>query len=251
MKRFRSEFAYSYTTYSFGYCEYATVESGDVLSEVYAQGFLPYSGTPGIQHTCYMARSARIPLSDLSFSSENRRIANRFDGQFAKEVIPFSDFPTDDDSFRKFCLDYFSKRHGESVLPSARLETILHSGFITHIARYTDKENRVVAYVFLVEDESMSHFWFSFYDLSLAFRSLGMWLMLDCAREAKEKGKRHFYVGTVYGEKALYKTNFDALEFWDGNEWIRDIQKLRALSRKDATHTYEQPDRWKEEHSVF
>lgn len=251
MKRFNSEFAYSYTTYSFGYCEYAVVEAGDTLSEVYEQGFLPYSGTPDVPHTCYMARSARVALDGFSPSSENRRIAARFDNHFTKEIVPLSEFDIRDEGFRSFCLEYFAKRHGENVMPPTRLDTILGCGFITHIVRYTNAEGAPVAYVFLADDPTMSHFWFSFYDLSLAFKSLGMWLMIDCAREAARSGKRYFYIGTVYGEKALYKTNFESLEFWDGNVWVQDIRKLKALSRQDAAHTYEQPDRWKEDHPKF
>ena len=58
--------------------------------------------------------------------------------------------------------------------------------------------------------------------------------MIDAVREAQKSGKKYLYLGTVYGDKALYKTNFKNLEWWNGNEWISDIKKLKALARTDA-----------------
>ena len=81
MKITRSEFGHEYGqgTYRFGYCEWATLEAGDTLVDVYVQGFLPHSANPEVRDTFYMARGARIALADFALSSENRRIAKRFD----------------------------------------------------------------------------------------------------------------------------------------------------------------------------
>jgi arginyl-tRNA--protein-N-Asp/Glu arginylyltransferase len=57
--------------------------------------------------------------------------------------------------------------------------------------------------------------------------------MLDCIRSAKAAGLKHYYLGTVYGEKALYKTNFEPLEWWDGKSWSKDIALLKELSRRE------------------
>ncbi len=259
MKRFKSEFAHSYATYSFGYCEYAVLERGEGLHEAYDEGFLPFSGSPDIKHTLYMARSARIDLKKFVPNSENRRILRRFDGpaqrgpssaqrsgKLQRNIFPFARFDIKDPLFRTFCLEYFAKRHGERVMPAERFDTILHAGFITHIVEYTDADGVIVGYVFLCDDDIMSHFWFSFYDLAYAYQSLGLWLMLDCARMAQENKKRFFYVGTVYGEKALYKTNIDSLEFWDGEMWKDDVRLLRTLGKSDDRRIHDGISLWKE-----
>jgi hypothetical protein len=189
MKRFRSEFVHSYATYSFGYCEYALREKSDALSELYAQGFLPYTGSPDVADTLYMARSARLRLRDFLPSSENRRILKRFDGTLVRTVTPLADFDANA-TFKTFCLDYFAKRHG-TAMPKERFETVLASGFITSIATYT-KDGTTMAYVLLAEDTACSHYWFSFYDLAYVRQSLGLWLMLDCARAAHAEKKTHF-----------------------------------------------------------
>lgn len=203
----------------------------ETLEELYARGYLPYSGTNRLQNIFYSARSARIMLPQFELTSENRRIAKKFDGNFTAKRIPYSVFAPDE-SFYTFCLEYFASKHGPEAMPRRRLQTILDSGLISSIVIYHGAENPV-AYVLEAEDGSMGHYWFSFYDLALAKQSLGLWLMLDCAREAKTRGLAHYYLGTVYGEKALYKTNFGPLEWWDNTVWSKDIALLKKLGRSD------------------
>ena len=247
MKKFKSEFVHSYSNYSFGYCNYALKEKNDLLHSIYNQGYLPYSGIDKLKNPLYMARSARVDLKKLKLNSENRRILKKFDNQFERKEIPLKEFDTQNKKFIKFCLNYFKKRHGEKIMPKNRLETILEANFITDIVVYKNNINEVIAYVFEVNDEEMSHFWFSFFDLDYAYKSLGMWLMIDIARKSKNENKKYFYVGTVYGEKALYKTNFDFLEYWNGNKWINDKKKLKQKSRKDFQKECKGIDEWKEE----
>lgn len=244
MRFFRSEYAHSYKTYTFGYSEYAIKEQGDSLSDLYELGYLPYSGAENTVDTLYMARSGRVNLKHLSLSSENRRIIRKFDNSFSKTKTSLSDFNTGE-YFKKFCLTYFANRHGESVMPASRLETILNSGFITSVVTYYAQQN-VVAYVLMVEDSTASHFWFSFYDLTYARQSLGLWLMLDCLLEAEKTGRKYFYVGTVYANKGMYKTSLPSLEYWHSDHWSIDIKHLRAMCRADAEHVFDILDRYKE-----
>jgi len=244
MKKFHSEFAHSYKQYSFGYCHYARREQRDALSDIYEQGFLPFSGVKNVTNIFYMARSARIDLKHFTPTSENRRIARKFDTQFARKVIPIKDFSHTDKDFLYFCGQYFDKRHGKGIMPRERLVNILEGGTLTHIVVYT-KGDKVVAYVFEVSDRDMAHFWFSFYDLTYIHQSLSMWLMIDALRHAKKNKKQHYYLGTVYGDKGLYKTNLEPLEYWDGKNWVNDVKKLRKKSRNDTAHIFEGLDEWK------
>ncbi|PIR38169.1 MAG: arginine-tRNA-protein transferase [Candidatus Zambryskibacteria bacterium CG10_big_fil_rev_8_21_14_0_10_42_12] len=252
MKIFKSEFVHSYTSYSFGYCDYAIYEDGDNLSDIYQQGFLPYTGSSDIKQTLYMARSARVNLEKFSPNSENRRVAKKFDGQLVRSKTPLADFDYTNNQFISFCIEYFAKRHGPHVMPKERFSTILASGFPIFVITYTHKDTQnIVGYALEIDDGIMSHYWYSFYDLIYAYESLGLWIMLDCIREAQSAGKTHYYIGTVYGDKALYKTNFDSLEFWDGNIWNTDIKHLRTISRNDEHHVVDNIDRFKEDKRLF
>jgi arginyl-tRNA--protein-N-Asp/Glu arginylyltransferase len=206
-------------------------EPGESLATIYDNGFLPYSGARGTRNVFYSARSARIVLPQFELTSENRRIAKKFDGQFTKERVPKTAF-VPDEAFYTFCLSYFAQKHGERTMPRERLETILSGSLVTKTTIYRSL-SKPVAYVLEVEDSAMAHYWFSFYDPALAGQSLGLWLMLDALRDAKERGLQYYYLGTVYGEKALYKTNFGPLEWWDGSVWNKNTALLKELGRKE------------------
>jgi leucyl-tRNA---protein transferase len=230
MKLFASEFGHSYTTYSFAYSVYAEREEGDKLSDIYEQGFLPYSGSKGIKNIFYMARGTRADIRSWQPTSENRRVLRLFDGQFEKKIRTPEEMRTNE-VFFELCLSYFNLAHG-SVMPRERLELILDMDLVTSITEYS-KDGVPQAYLLLVEDETISHYWFSFYKHEYAKTSLGMWLALDHIRDLTKNGKKYFYFGTCYAEKALYKTNVEPLEFWNGKEWVHDTPLLKSLCRSD------------------
>lgn len=231
MKFFASEFGHSYETYSFAYTIYAQKENTDSVSSLYERGFLPYSGSKNVYDHFYMARSVRSDISLWTPSSENRRVLRMFDGEFTKKEKMLSEI-RNDERFFDLCLSYFNLAHG-SVMPRERLELILDTKLITKVIEHS-KDGVPVAYILLVEDDIMSHYWFSFYKHEYTKSSLGMWLALDHIRDIKES-KKYFYFGTCYASKALYKTNVEPLEYWDGKQWVSDIKKLKELCRSDDT----------------
>lgn len=250
MRFFSSELGSNYDTYTFGYTNYCVYEPGDSLTDIYARGYLPYSGSPTVTDTFYMARSARVELPSFSLSSENRRIAKKFDGTFQKKRIPFTEFTITDEVIT-FCSEYFKNRHGEHAMPKARLENILRTGSITTIVEYK-RNNTLAGYVFEIEAPEMRHYWYSFYDVMYADQSLGMWMMLDCIRDAHEAGLSHYYLGTVYGAKALYKTNFAPLSWWSGEAWEDDLATLKERGRSDKEErTTLLTDMWKRNTTLF
>ena len=200
------------------------------LQQLYALGYLPYSGTKKLSAAVYSARSARVPLPEFELTSENRRIAKKFDGQFTKERVEYF---VPDEAFYDFCTAYFAQKHGERAMPRERLETIMRGTPAIKTTVYRSLSGQVVAYVLEVEDGAMSHYWFSFYDLAYAKQSLGLWLILDALRDAKARGLMYCYLGTVYGDKTLYKTNFKPLQWWDGEQWSSDIALLKEYARTE------------------
>jgi hypothetical protein len=49
----------------------------------------------------------------------------------------------------------------------------------------------------------------------------------------------------------LYKTAFKNLEYWDGNDWIGDIKKLKSLSRSEREGGVGIIDAWKKDLEMF
>lgn len=230
MRLVREEYGADYAHYRFGYCEWLDVEPGDAVSEMYAGGYLPYSGDPRIQGRFYMARSARLPLARFAFTSENRRIAGHFDGAFTRTVMPAREAS---EAVRELFLTYFAERHGPGIMPRERLAGILATPLPLSLITY-ERDGALTAAVLEVGDAHCGHFWFSAYSLALVKQSLGLWLIQDGARAAQAAGKSHYYLGTLYGTKALYKTNLAPLEWWAGSSWSGDLAALKALARADS-----------------
>ena len=243
MKQWHSEFLHNYETYTFGYGAYATLEKGDDLSHLYSLGYLPYSGARGVSDFFYMARSGRVDLSRFSLSSENRRILKKFENGVETSDLS-ADVWAKNETLVDFSLQYFTERHGALVMPRERLELILAHRVVPQGIRY-DSDGKLLALVLLNEGGSMQHFWYSFYDVALINQSLGLWLMTDALIKAKEEGLRYMYLGTVYGEKALYKTNFEGFEWWDGAKWSDNVEELKARGRDDAARSVTSSDLWK------
>ena len=200
--------------------------------DLYKRGFLPYSADPSVHNVFYMARSARIALKTFECSSENRRIGKRFDDTFSTHSLSAREARADS-RIREMFLNYFKLRHGKGVMPAGRFDALLASPLPLKVVLY-EKGGALAAVALEVGDKIFGHFWFSAYDLSYAKQSLGMWLMLDAVRRAKAAGRVHYYIGTVYGEKALYKTNLGPLEFWDGSAWSADLMHLKKLARTES-----------------
>ncbi|MDB5264451.1 MAG: arginine-tRNA-protein transferase [Parcubacteria group bacterium] len=243
MRIFKSEFGHAYgTSYAFGYTEYAELENNEEPGAVYEHGYLPFSTNPDTQGLFYMARSVRVPLVGWEPNSENRRIFRKFDGQFECEIVEREALKTGTD-FRSCFLTYFEKRHGAGIMSEARLNGILATPLPLRGVRY-HKDGNTIGYVLEVTTSSMVHYWYSCFELERMESALGMWLMLDSTKRAKEDGRSHIYLGTAYGDKGKYKTNFSPLEFWDGSAWNADEKLLKRYISEDAEHRVPFTDRF-------
>jgi leucyl-tRNA---protein transferase len=233
MKIVCGEFAHDYSSYAFGYTLHAIAEPDEAVAPIYEAGFLPSSSDPAVHDQFYMARSIRVPLSAFSPTSENRRILKKFDDQFDTDLLD-RDALKSSESFKECFLSYFADRHGQGVMSRERLEGILDTDLPLQGIRYS-RNGILVAYVLEVQEGDMTHYWFSCYDTSYAGSSLGMWLMLDAVRRAKDAGMHYLYLGTAYGEKGRYKMNITPLAYWTGTTWDTDMKRLKELVTTDAT----------------
>lgn len=248
-KIFGSEHVYSYKNYTFGYALYAQRTEKESLDPIYEAGFLPYSGghRTEVKNLFYMARSARANLASFSLSSENRRVKSKFrDNNFKIIEYPASTFISND-KMMDFCLKYFNERHGPGLLTKERLMRILSYSPETFVIEYRDEKDNPLAYVIEIHGNEFIHYWFCFYDLLLIKQSFGMYLMIDRVENAKTNGYKYCYLGTVYGNKALYKTNIPSLEYWDGSKWSVNIGQLSERARTDQKREVPQTDEFKDD----
>jgi arginyl-tRNA--protein-N-Asp/Glu arginylyltransferase len=243
MKLVNSEFISDYNTYSFGYCIYAIYEPNieNDLSNIYNSGFLPYSGSRDLHNHFYLCRSLRINLQNFTLNSENRRMYKKFEGKYKREVL--SNFESLDKEMQnfliKFYTDYFKDFHGIGAMSNDRIKFILHFGIINKIILYKNEEGDIVGSVLLVNENDVSHYWYSAYSSELKNMGFGMWMIIEEVIQAQKENKKYFYLGTGYGQKAKYKLNFNNVEFWDGNQWQGDMSKLKLLIVNDENKKFE------------
>jgi leucyl-tRNA---protein transferase len=238
MKVFKSEFNNNYHTYSFGYTEYAIIESVDDFESAYSGGYLPYSADLSIDiPVFYLARSLRVNTEQFSDSSENRRVDRKVSLLNPQiEKLEINDKLLNDKVLFNFCLNYAEERFSDKAVNQDRLKYIFNLGIATHIFRFSiegHKDN--FGYILTAIYENSLHYWFSFYNTEfLKDAPLGKWLMWRMIKWSKENGIKYIYLGTVYNEKALYKVrDFNGLEFFDGISWNKNVELLKEKCKTD------------------
>ena len=231
MKMWKEEVFCDYQRYRFGYAAYAEFEPGDTLSEIYCKGFLPMSHNNQVQKQFYEARGLRIPLKDFALTSENRRVLKLHNQLLQRTVVVATEFDFQDQVFLRFCETYLTEvLHLDG---HKKLASVLKTDLITDVVIYSS-DGDTVGYVFLVQDEKVAHYWFSFYTPEKIKQSFGIYMMLQEIQTAQKLGREHLYLGTCYGTKGAYKTNFKPYEYWNGTTWTQNEKHLKNLLKQES-----------------
>ncbi len=236
MKFLFSESSIDYNNYKFGYSVNLILNDNNSIENVYSQGFLPYTGDiQNKDEVYYLARSIRVDLNDYERLSENNRIVKNAKKKYniKFESIDKSDF-NHNEEFYKFCIGFSKERFSNKPLNKERLSLIIRRKNYNRIYIFSIK-NKIIGYVLAYENSNIIHYWFSFYDTRyLTEFPLGKFMMEHLVYHAKKIGKKYIFLGTCYGEKALYKVrDFKGIEFYNGNKWIKDNKILKAICKSD------------------
>lgn len=242
MKVLFSEFGPDYSRYLYPYVVWGLPEAHETPADLYAAGFHPAS--PGLERFT-LCRHLRLPLPGFRPSSENRRILRKGES-LDLTLIPRAEYAIDPVQ-RAGWLEFARLRFGPGIMPPERLDGLLHGRVITHllVARDRQRDHRVVGTVLLyLEPPRMAHYYYAFYDLDHPHRSLGLWLMTSAAAYFQDQGFAHLYLGTCYSRRALYKTQFHGIEFFDGLQWSDNLDALKLLLRRDPAsgHLLQDPE---------
>jgi leucyl-tRNA---protein transferase len=242
MKLLFSEFAPEYAHYRYPYVVWAFPEPGETPADIYAAGFHPVS--PDLKQFS-LCRHLRVPLAGWQPTSENRRIL-RQGAEFRLDLVPRDDYPLSQEKMSGW-LAFAEQRFGPAVMSAQRLEGVFRGAITTHVLvvrDLADAGREIGAAILYVEPPRMVHYYYSFYDLEHRVRSLGLWMMTAMIRFFAQAGFAHVYLGTCYSERALYKAQFDGLEFFNGVRWNTDIAQLKFMVRRDAraAHLAQEPE---------
>lgn len=230
MKLLFSEYKSDYSHYIFPYAIWAIPEKGETPAMIFNRGFLPASRE--FAHF-YLCRQIRVDLSNFSASSENRRIMRKCE-DIVYKLIPRAQFEYTP-QWRDFCKHYADIKFGKDVMTSQRLDALFNSKIVTHLLLFTDSEAKedVGVVTLYLEKKSMAYYYYSFYDLNYYDRNLGMFMMTTAVDFFASQNYGYVYLGSCYSRNALYKTQFEGAEFFNGFRWSQDLKELKYIIQRD------------------
>lgn len=242
MKLLFSEIGPDYSRYLYPYVVWGIPGPDETPADIYAAGFHPAS--PNLDRFT-LCRHLRVRLPEYTPSSENRRILRKGES-LTYQLVARADH-TVDRATRDRWLAFAEERFGPGVMPRERLDGLLAGRVITHFLVFRDLAaggSEVGTALLHVESPRMAHYYYAFYDRTHANRSLGLFMMTAAIDHFRAAGFQHLYLGTCYSERALYKTRFAALEFFDGTAWSDQIDALKFLVRRDSRtlHLLQEPE---------
>jgi arginyl-tRNA--protein-N-Asp/Glu arginylyltransferase len=238
-----SETRSDYSQYLYPYVIWGVPEPGETPADLFRQGFLPAS--PQLDRW-YLCRNLRVDLRQFEASSENRRILRKGEG-ISLELIPRTRFDYSG-TRRAAWKAYADARFGPDVMSLERLDRLMGGAVISHLLQFTDRaEGREVGTVLMfLEEPAIAYYYYAFYDLEFFARSLGLFMMTSAVAEFARRGVAYFHHGTCYSRRALYKTQFAGLQFFNGFRWSGDLAELKFLLAREEQpvhgHLLEMPD---------
>lgn len=241
MRLLFSESEPDYSRYRYPYVVWAVPDPGDRPVDFFKAGFLPAS--PALD-CYYLARQLRLGLAGLVPTSENRRILRK-GANLNCRLVPKSEFDFTVER-RDRWLRYADSRFGVGVMSSARLDGLMGGAVISHLLIFEDLEKGGaevgVALLHGVLPE-LAYYYYAFYDLDYLDRNLGMHMMTRAAMFFASSGCSWLHLGTCYSERALYKTQFSGIEFFNGFKWSSNMEELKHLIRRDGrlAHAFQDP----------
>ncbi len=230
MKLLFSEAKADYGHYIFPYAVWAFPESGETPGNLFNQGFLPSSRN---LDRFYLCRQVRINLSTYSVSSENRRILRKGEG-IAATLIPRTEFNYTPER-RQFYKTYVDHRFGKDVMSFDRLDSLFGGKITSHLLLFTDLYSgmEVGTVTLYIEANALAYYYYAFYDLNYHDRNLGMYMMTSAVRLFAEHGLEFLYLGSCYQPNALYKTQFEGAQFFNGFRWSDNLEELKYQIRRE------------------
>lgn len=214
--------------YVYPYVVWGFLEPGETPADAFAAGFLP--GSPELDRF-YLVRQIRIPLQEWKPSSENRRVLRKAH-RWRAELIPRTAFDYSP-ARRAAWLAFAEARFGPGVMPAARLDRLMSGAVVTHLLQFTDDPTGADAGTVLLflEAPRVAFYYFAFQTPAPEVRPAGMAMMTRAVEQFAQAGWTHLHVGSCYSEKALYKVQFEPLEFFNGVRWSRNLNELKHLVR--------------------
>lgn len=177
----------------------------------------------------YQSRSLRIKLIDFSLSSENRRILKKMPELELKVInLPLIDY---DWRIHKLGKDFYTNKFKDISFSAAKIKELLtnkkNSNFNSLFKFSIHSVN--IGYAIAYMNHALLHYAYPFYDYLTYPNNLGMAMMLRSILYAQYQGLQYVYLGTLSRPSDVYKLQFNGLEWFDGQIWLKDLEKAKEI----------------------
>jgi arginyl-tRNA--protein-N-Asp/Glu arginylyltransferase len=194
------------------------------IESLYSQGYVFTRVDKGVLNK---TRSIRIDLSEFENSSENRRILRKTEEiTMQKFALPLINY---DWHIHKMGKDFYETKFGVGIFSANKIKEVFtdpkKSNFNFVLVYKINTEP--VGYCVIRETENMVHYSYPFYELQNPNKNIGMGMMLKAINYVKEQGKQYIYLGSAQRPTDIYKLQFAGLEWFDGESWSKDLEKLK------------------------
>jgi len=237
MKFLFSEASPDYSRYLYPYVVWVIPEPPESPADCFHRGCVIAS--PQLDRFV-LARSVRVDLAHYQPSSENRRILRKGDGITA-ELIERNAFAYTPER-RQAWKHYADHRFGDQIMSFERLDRLMNAPVISHLLLFRETATGAelgTALLFL-QPPRAAYYYYAFYELDRLPQNLGIFMMTWAVRHFAAERYQHLYLGTCYSDRALYKTQFPGVEFFNGNTWSTNLKELKYLlhrpTQPPATH---------------
>lgn len=212
-------------------------ESG--INALYNQGYLFGRVEKGYM---YQTRSLRINLELFQPSSENRRVLKKMDSFiFFGTDLPYASYNW---RIGKFAKNFYESKFGSGTFSANKIKELMtepqESNFnyllICEIKKnaqtdLNDSDKVAIGYCVCYQNSEFIHYSYPFYNSSaeLGLASIGIGMMTRAIVKAQEQGKKYLYLGSASRPTDTYKLQFAGLEWFNGQKWERDLEKLKTI----------------------
>lgn len=202
--------------------EKITDDSAESISRMYDNGFVFTRLNKGIMH---QTRSVRVNLSKFEPSSENRRILRKGEKvNLERHTIPYPAYTWE---LGKLAKDFYDKKANHAFSANKIKEIITTNLNFNSLLNFSN-----LGYAICYENSAMIHYSYPFYNIEKAPKDMGLIMMTKAMAEAQTLGLKYFYLGSLQRSNDVYKLQFSGIEWFDGEKWSDDIEKVKEVLGK-------------------
>lgn len=196
------------------------------INDLYHDGFVFTRTGKGVLN---QTRSVRIDLSKFELNSENKRILRKTEDVLLEiKSIPYLDYVWE---IHKLGKEFYETKFGEKTFSAQKIKELITDESKTNfntLLIYKQKE-KSIGYCICYTNKEILHYCYPFYNLDSEISNLGIGMMTKAIVYAKEQGLKYIYLGSAKDSKALYKFQFEGVEWFDGKNWQTDIAELKKI----------------------